>query len=91
MHGLIHVIHRKSRKIRGLHSTKNEQLFCAEIIKLVDLWKNVGKLLDRFMTTGCYFLELKNLSSSAILQKTIFGHKGNYGEAFTTIGNEYSE
>ena len=32
MHGVIHVIHRKTHVFRAEKSTKNEQLFCEDII-----------------------------------------------------------
>ncbi|MEY8331854.1 hypothetical protein AALB53_01825 [Lachnospiraceae bacterium 47-T17] len=45
IHEVIHVIHRKSYNLRGLHSKRKEQLFCAVAIKMGILSENDEKHL----------------------------------------------
>ena len=46
IHQVIHVIHRKKGEKIGLHSKKNEYMFCEEIIKLIEIHEKKKKGLQ---------------------------------------------
>lgn len=48
MHRVIHIIHKKNRKIKAKKTAKIKHMFCETMIKFEGFVKKVYKLLDSF-------------------------------------------